>query len=60
MKFYCDACNTKYAISDEKVRGKVLKVRCKNCGNIVTVREAVARKPARPSPLSTSRYQAFD
>ena len=39
MKFYCDACNTKYAISDDKVRGKVLKVRCKNCGNVVTVRE---------------------
>ncbi len=46
MKFYCDACNTKYAISDEKVHGKVLKVRCKNCGNIISVREAIA--PAGP------------
>ena len=48
MKFYCDACNTKYAISDDKVQGKVLKVRCKNCGNIITVREAVAPISAQP------------
>lgn len=40
MKFYCDVCNTKYSIADEKVSGKVLKVRCKNCSNIITVREA--------------------
>lgn len=42
MKFYCDVCNTKYSIADEKVRGKVLKVRCKKCSNIITVREALA------------------
>jgi predicted Zn finger-like uncharacterized protein len=39
MKFYCDSCNTKYGIADEKVRGKVLKVRCKKCSNVITVRE---------------------
>ena len=49
MKFYCDACHTKYAISDDKVRGKVLKVRCKNCGNVITVRENQAPTAARPS-----------
>ncbi len=42
MKFYCESCNTKYAIADDKVRGKVLKVRCKKCENIITVREAKA------------------
>ncbi|MGM0558007.1 MAG: GYF domain-containing protein [Myxococcota bacterium] len=39
MKFFCDSCSTKYSISDEKIRGKILKVRCKNCGNVITVRE---------------------
>ncbi|MFB6262777.1 MAG: GYF domain-containing protein [Bradymonadaceae bacterium] len=29
MKFFCDRCSTKYSIADEKVRGKVVKVRCK-------------------------------
>ena len=39
MKFTCDKCHTKYSISDEKVKGKVLKIRCKNCSNIMVVRE---------------------
>lgn len=39
MKFNCDRCQTRYSIGDDKVRGKVLKIRCKTCGNIVVVRE---------------------
>jgi len=39
MKFVCERCQTKYSIADEKVRGKVLKVRCKSCSNVITVRE---------------------
>ncbi len=39
MKFYCDSCNTKYKISDDKVKGKILKIRCKNCQHIIVVRE---------------------
>src|SRR5690606_25088719 len=31
MKFYCDSCNAKYLIGDEKVSGKVLRIRCKKC-----------------------------
>jgi predicted Zn finger-like uncharacterized protein len=38
MKFYCDHCGTKYEIADEKVRGKVVKVRCKSCEEIIVVR----------------------
>jgi len=44
MKFYCDNCHAKYAIADEKVRGKILKVRCKSCDHVITVREP--RAPA--------------
>ncbi len=42
MKFSCERCQTRYSIGDEKVRGKVLKIRCKTCGNIVVVREQMA------------------
>lgn len=42
MKFVCERCHTKYSIADEKVRGKVLKVRCKNCEDVITVRESGA------------------
>jgi predicted Zn finger-like uncharacterized protein len=56
MKFVCDRCQTKYAVADEKVRGKILKVRCKSCSNIITVREEPAagsqarRAPSAPVP----------
>ncbi len=48
MKFVCDRCQTKYSIADEKVRGKILKVRCKSCTNIITVRDEVAAAAAAP------------
>jgi predicted Zn finger-like uncharacterized protein len=44
MKFACDKCKTRYSISDEKVRGKVLKIRCKNCKHIVEVRGSSLKK----------------
>jgi predicted Zn finger-like uncharacterized protein len=40
MKFVCDRCLTKYSIADEKVRGRILKIRCKSCSNIITVKES--------------------
>lgn len=67
MKFVCERCHTKYSIADEKVRGKVLKVRCKTCTNVITVREtgatiddqASADVP-REAPLAQSGgYDAF-
>src|SRR5690348_10936259 len=45
MKFFCDRCQTKYSIADEKVRRKVLKVRCKTCSNIIEVRESGVSGP---------------
>ena len=49
MKIVCDSCGTKYSISDEKVRGKVFKIRCKKCSHIIVVRgttDAAAAAPA--------------
>src|SRR5678816_3475802 len=63
MKFVCDRCQTKYSIADDKVRGKVLKVRCKTCQNVITVREAGARpsepglSPVRPSQQGMPRVR---
>jgi predicted Zn finger-like uncharacterized protein len=64
MKFVCERCQTKYSIADEKVRGKILKVRCKACTNIITVREegagagtgaAPPRRPSAPAaPVGSS------
>lgn len=40
MKIRCDNCGAKYSIADEKVKGKVFKIRCKKCSNIIVVRGA--------------------
>jgi predicted Zn finger-like uncharacterized protein len=40
MKFSCDSCGASYMISDEKVGPNGVKVRCKKCGNQITVRRA--------------------
>src|SRR5947208_16971268 len=52
MKIVCDSCATKYSISDDKVRGKVFKIRCKKCSHIIVVRgneTASAAAPAAPA-----------
>ncbi|MGB8931820.1 MAG: zinc-ribbon domain-containing protein, partial [Anaeromyxobacteraceae bacterium] len=42
MKFTCDSCNAQYMISDEKVGPTGVKVRCKKCGHVITVRRSDA------------------
>ena len=45
MKFLCDRCKTRYSIGEDRVRGKILKIRCKNCANVITVREGMDAGP---------------
>jgi predicted Zn finger-like uncharacterized protein len=49
MKITCQACQAKYTIADEKVSGKVVKIRCKKCGATIVVNgndpSAVASQP---------------
>src|SRR5215471_8142522 len=51
MKIVCDSCGTKYSISDEKVRGKVFKIRCKKCSHIIVVR-GTTDAAAAPAPAA--------
>jgi predicted Zn finger-like uncharacterized protein len=52
MKIICDSCGTKYSISDDKVRGKVFKIRCKKCSHIIVVRGGEAASEASAAPAS--------
>jgi predicted Zn finger-like uncharacterized protein len=60
MKFTCERCKTRYSIADDRVRGKVLKIRCKNCEFVITVREGMesppeadlAERSARPTTMA--------
>ena len=38
MRIVCDNCAAKYQISDDKVRNKVFKIRCKKCSHTIVVR----------------------
>ncbi|MCC6646999.1 MAG: zinc-ribbon domain-containing protein [Polyangiaceae bacterium] len=39
MKVACQTCGAKYTISDEKVRGKTVKIKCKKCGTSIVAGE---------------------
>src|SRR5437762_2885553 len=53
MKIVCDSCGAKYSISDDKVAGKVFKIRCKKCSEVIVVRgdqqQAAADASAAPA-----------
>lgn len=54
MKFHCDRCKTRYSIADERVRGKILKIRCKNCTAVITVREGMDSSAAGRTGAASS------
>jgi len=59
MKIVCDACQAKYSISDDKVQGKVFKIRCKKCSNIIVVRGGAGAEQA-PAPVQEKETRVYD
>ena len=56
MKIVCDACQAKYSISDDKVQGKVFKIRCKKCSNIIVVRGGAGAAEPAAAPAAASIF----
>jgi len=56
MQFFCDQCKTKYSIADDKVAGKILKLRCKRCDNTIVLKDPRASHAAESS-VPASRGQ---
>lgn len=56
MKINCEACQAKYTIADEKVAGKIVKIKCKKCGTTIVVNGnelgAAAQQPAYAAPAA--------
>jgi predicted Zn finger-like uncharacterized protein len=48
MKTSCPHCLARYAIPDERVRGKVLRIRCKRCEGVMKVVGEGAQEHQRP------------
>lgn len=56
----CDKCNKRYSIADDKVRGKSVKIRCKQCQNLITVQgpaDAPVAVAAGGSAVSDSGWE---
>lgn len=64
MKIVCDECGAKYAIADDKVRGKVFKIRCKKCSNVIVVRGTAGEEEQSSQPeqneTRTFDYAGYD
>ena len=41
MKFLCEQCKAKYQISDDKVAGKTVRMKCRKCGHMIEVKAEV-------------------
>jgi predicted Zn finger-like uncharacterized protein len=54
MKISCQSCQAKYTIADEKVLGKVVKIRCKKCGSTIVINGNEA------APKEDSETAVFD
>jgi predicted Zn finger-like uncharacterized protein len=57
MKIACQSCQAKYTIADEKVLGKIVKIRCKKCSATIVINGSDS--PVGEIPASTGE-QAFD
>jgi predicted Zn finger-like uncharacterized protein len=40
MKISCQSCHSKYNVADEKIQGKIVKIRCRKCGATIVVNAA--------------------
>ncbi|MGB3051463.1 MAG: GYF domain-containing protein [Polyangiales bacterium] len=54
MKIVCDSCGAKYSIADEKVAGKIFKIRCKKCSSVLEVRGDQTNANAVNQAIATS------
>ncbi len=55
MKITCPACGSKYAIADDKVRGRRVKVRCKSCSEPIIV-DGYAEPAPEAAPAPPASY----
>lgn len=55
MKITCQSCQSKYTVSDEKVQGKTVKIKCRKCGATILVNSnGVTHGPADAASVATA------
>ena len=50
MRLACDSCGARYRLADEKVRGRLVEVRCRACTAVLTLRDGVPVPAVPPKP----------
>ena len=64
MRLVCENCGVKYSISDEKVKNKVFKIRCKKCQHVIIVRgneaQPAENKPDESQPTAPPWHIVLD
>src|SRR5262249_51490287 len=60
MKFFCDNCKAKYQIGDDKIAGKVVRMKCRRCGYDIHVSGNVAEGARPPEATSESGSDVWD
>lgn len=58
MKIACQSCAAKYTIADEKVVGKIVKIRCKKCGATIVINGN--EQASQPEQASAAPEGVFD
>lgn len=56
MNVTCEKCQRRYAVPDEKVRDRVLRIRCRNCQHAIEV----SLPPELPSPSAGAAANPWD
>lgn len=51
FKLNCDQCGARYGIPTDRVRGRVLKIRCKKCSNLIRVQADQMDETPEPQTL---------
>ncbi|MEO8877298.1 MAG: GYF domain-containing protein, partial [Polyangiaceae bacterium] len=49
MRFLCEQCKAKYQISDDKIAGKTVRMKCRKCGHMIEVRADVTETSVQSS-----------
>ncbi|MCA9581222.1 MAG: zinc-ribbon domain-containing protein [Myxococcales bacterium] len=54
MKFLCSSCGAKYQIADEKVAGRVLRMKCRKCSHDILIDGQVSKSGRPAGPVSAA------
>jgi predicted Zn finger-like uncharacterized protein len=54
MKITCQSCQSKYNVADEKVQGKIVKIRCRKCGATIVVNGTEGGAATNGTPTETA------